>query len=256
MKWPKYIAAVRHDTSEYNVLRVLKARDRQYQAFLQAYGANPTSAETRQLAEALHNRYPLRVADCRTQLVDREAKLAVHTGKGLSQHLEVPDIIFRSPYERAEHTLEGIIKGWPALKLVKCIEDERLRELEHGLALLFNDWRIFFTFHPEQRLLYEQEDAYWYRYPQGENVPDVRERIRSWLNTITRDFAGKKVFVVSHHLTILSLRANLERLNEAGFIHLDDNDKPKNCGVTLYTGRPDQGSDGRLELTYYNRSFA
>ena len=38
-----------------------------------------------------------------------------------------------------------------ALK-VKIIEDERIREQEHGLSSIYNDWRVFFTLHPEQKI--------------------------------------------------------------------------------------------------------
>ncbi|MFA6043115.1 MAG: histidine phosphatase family protein [Patescibacteria group bacterium] len=256
MKWPNYILFLRHDTSKFNRLRELKAQDPEYDRFKLAYEENPESPETRALAMLLHLRYKLEVADCRTPLADAEAKRAVITGQNLRDQIAAPELIFCSPYERTKSTLVGLQKGWPELANVKMVEEERIRELEHGLSLLYNDWRIYFAFYPEQRRLYEQEGPYWFRWQQGENVPDVRERVRSWLNTLTRDFSGKKILVVSHHLTILALRANLERLDEHEFNRIDEEEKPINCGATLYTGIPDQGSNGRLDLTYYNRSFA
>ena len=96
---------------------------------------------------------------------------------------------------------------------------------------------------------------YWYRYPQGENVPDVRDRNRSWTTTLTRDFVGKKVLAVTHHLNILATRANLERLGECEFTRLDEEDKPINCGVTLYRCDPTKGKNGHLVLEYYNRKL-
>ncbi len=106
------------------------------------------------------------------------------------------------------------------------VEEERLREQEHGLALLYNDWRMFQVMHPEQEALRTKQGPYWYRYPQGENVPDVRERLRSWLGTITRDYRGQSVLAITHHLAILGLRANLERLDAVQFTHLDEQEKP------------------------------
>lgn len=140
-------------------------------------------------------------------------------------------------------------------KRCKKNNDERIREQEHGLSILYNDWRVFQTLHPEQKLLREQEGRYWYRYPQGENVADVRLRTHNWMGTLIRDFAEKKVLVVTHHLTILSLRANFERLDENGFLHLDEHEAPINCGVTVYRGNPNKGTNGKLELEAYNQKF-
>lgn len=149
-------------------------------------------------------------------------------------------------------TLAGIIQGWPELRFTKVVEDERIREQEHGLSLIYNDWRVFHTIHPDQRRLYEIEGPYWYRYPQGENVPDVRERNRSWINTVVRDFSEKSILVVTHHLNILALRANLERWGAKEFMETDNEDKPINCGVTTYRGHPEEGKDGRFKLESYN----
>lgn len=155
----------------------------------------------------------------------------------------LPDVIFVSPYFRTMETLEWMKKGWPELQNVKVYEEERIREQEHGLSLLYNDWRVFL------------EGAYWYRYPQGENVPDIRERLRSWLTTLTRDFAGKNILAVTHHLSILGLRANLERLSAEEFIKLDHSEPPANCSVTIYKGHPELGSDGRFLLESYNQKL-
>jgi broad specificity phosphatase PhoE len=120
---------------------------------------------------------------------------------------------------------------------------------------LYNDRRIFCAFHPEQYVLREREGAYWYRYPQGENVPDVRRRNHDWLGMLIRDFAGKKVLTVTHHLSILALRANLERWGADQFLEMDEKEKPINCGVTEYRGDPTKGANGHLVLKYYNRKL-
>jgi hypothetical protein len=72
------------------------------------------------------------------------------------------------------------------------------------------------------------------------------------LGTIVRDYFEKKILAVTHHLTILSLRANLERLNSKEFIRLDHQEKPINAGVTIYKGHPELGSNGKLILEVYN----
>ncbi len=147
------------------------------------------------------------------------------------------------------------MNGWSELKSAKVVEEERIREQDHGLATLYYDWRAFHVMHPEQKLLYDRLGSYWYKYPQGENIPDVRDRVRSWVTTVIRDFSKKKVLVVTHHLTILSMRANFERLDAAEFQRLDAQEKPINCGVTLYKGHSHVGKNGKSVLEVYNKKY-
>ena len=138
---------------------------------------------------------------------------------------------------------------------VETIEEERVREQEHGLLLIYNDWKVFTTFYPDQKELRDIEGSYRYRFPQGESVPDVRERDLLLKQTLTRTYHGKKVLIVTHHLNILAQMANFGRWGAEKFIDVDCNNKPINCGVTLYRGNPDNGSEGTLELEYYNRKL-
>jgi broad specificity phosphatase PhoE len=254
IKWPEWIMLIRHDVSTYNTLREKKMKSDLYLRFLEARRRNIASTETRALAEEVRDTLALGVSDADTPLADTEGKRAHEVGVSLSKG-ELPDVIFVSPYKRTADTLFHIMRGWPGLEKVKVYEEERIREQEHGLAGLYNDWKVFHALYPEQRLLREQMGPYWYRHPQGENVPDVRERNRSLTTTLVRDFSGKKVLVITHHLNILGFRANHERLNANQFIHIDENDKPINCGVTLYRCNPKQGNNGRLVLDYYNRKL-
>ena len=255
MKWPKLMLLVRHDVSAYNVLREKKAKSRLYHEFLDFFTTDPTSEQTKALAVAVKAEFALGVGDAETTLLDIESHRAEEVGLALrTRHpLKLPHVIFVSPYRRTLLTLEGLKRGWPELGEVKVVVDERIREQEHGLANLYNDWRVFHILHPEQATLYGIEGPYWYRYPQGESIPDVRERNRSWINTVTRDFAEKRILVITHHLNILALRANLERWGAEKFIEIDENDKPINCGVTAYRGNPELGTNGRFQLEYYNR---
>jgi broad specificity phosphatase PhoE len=75
------------------------------------------------------------------------------------------------------------------------------------------------------------------------------------IGTLIREYAGKNMLMVTHHLTILSIRANLERLTPDEFIRLDQEEKPVNCGVTVYTGNSTVGKDGKLILDRYNQKL-
>ena len=255
MKWPEQLILIRHDVSTYNTLKERKMRSNLYRLFLKEFEKDPISLMTRTLATSIQDKFALGISDAETPLEDAEAKRAEEVGLALRKKFlgKPPHVIFVSPYRRAKHTLDGLKRGWPELNHLRVIEDERIREQEHGLALLYNDWRVFHTLHPEQRQLLKLEGAYWYRYPQGESVPDVRERNRSWMNSITRDFVGKRVLVMTHHLNILAIRANLERWSAAKFLATDQQEKPINCGVTIYRGYPDHGQDGHLHLCGYNQ---
>ncbi len=253
MKWPASITMVRHGESAYNALRVAKAKDPQYAEFLRAYKENYRSSESIRLAVGIRQRHALNVSDYETPLSETGREQALKTGAALGkQGSFVPDIVLVSPYLRTRETWEEMKRGgFPANKARVIIED-RIREQEHGLSLLYNDWRVFHVFHPEQKHLHDLMGRYWYQYPQGESVSQVRDRLRDVTATMIREFSSLHVLLITHHLTILSVRANYERLSPEEFIHLDEHEKPANCGVTRYIGDPRQGSDGRLILSEYN----
>lgn len=256
MKWPSTLTVVRHGESQYNALRELKGADPLYAQFKRAYNRRKKDpGEALALATELirHESLFVSAGDHDTPLTEAGERQSEATGAELAGRVPLPDVVFVSPYLRTRQTFECFLRVWPKLAEVMIVEEERLREQEHGLSLLYNDWRIFQVLHPDQDALRNRQGPYWYRYPQGENVPDVRERLRSWLGTITRDYRGKNVLAVTHHLSILSLRANLERFGAAQFIHLDEREKPVNCGVTIYRGDADAGVDGKLLLDLYNK---
>lgn len=252
MKWPESLTLIRHDTSAYNVLKPLKEKDPVYQEFRRSFEADCQSNETRELALVVKDQFPLDYGDHDTPLANGSGWQAEAMARKLKEKIALPEVIFVSPYARTHATLGRMQEGWPELNDVKIVEDERIREQDHGLAIVYNDWRVFHAIHPEQRELYRRQGEYWYRFPQGENVPDVRERLRSWANAVTRDYNEQGVLAVTHHLSILSLRANLERLNASEFLRLNVEERPINAGVTIYRGVPDEGKDGRLKLDIYN----
>ncbi len=264
MKWPKQLVLIRHAQSAYNELRQRKERSNRYQNFVQAFEDKPDFPREfrkqeglREQASAIQEQFALRCSDRDTELTGEGIKQALRTGEQLEKlsragSILPPNVVMVSPYKRTRDTLRIMQDVWPALAHATVYEDERIREKDHGLSLLYNDWRVFHTFHPDQAALYNLLGGYDYRFPNGENIPDVRDRIRDWNGTLVREFAGQSVFAFTHHLTILSMRANLERLGVEQFQHLDEKEKPVNCGVTIYRGEPGQGKNGKLLLQKYN----
>jgi broad specificity phosphatase PhoE len=258
MKWPSSITFIRHGKSTYNELRDRKDRDPDYQQFKRLYNMDVPPPETLRLAKLMQERYALNVGDYETPLTKEGILQAERTGHALGrkpQHFPTPDVIFHSPYVRTKETLDCMAHEWKSLRNVPKIPDDRIREQEHGLALLYNDWRIFHVNHPEQKALRELVGPYWYQFPQGESVSQVRARARSFTSMLIRECAGMNVLVITHHLTILSFRANYERFTPEAFMRLDEREKPVNCGVTVYRCDPDQGKDGKLILDAYNQKF-
>ncbi len=256
MKWPTELLLIRHAESAYNNLRQQKDADPDYRKFQLLFDTERSHADLPALANMLYQRHALGCSDRETRITTKGEHQARLTGRGMmTAGVVCPDIVFVSPYLRTMETLRLIREEWPALRDVKEYQDERIRERDHGLALLYNDWRIYQVLHPEQGALSDLVGDYDYRFLNGENIPDVRQRNLSWITTLTREFAGKRVMTITHHLTILATRANFERLGPEEFKHLDKNDKPINCGVTRYVGRPQLGSSGRMEMQDYNRQY-
>jgi broad specificity phosphatase PhoE len=255
MKWPSYIVIIRHGQSAYNELRGNKEKDPDYRKFKELFDQDHTSPEVRELAELLRKRFALGVSDYGTPLSEEGRMQSQKVGAKILSIAPFPDVVFVSPYLRTRQTFEQIVYGgfdsWPSH--FRLIPEDRIREQEHGLSLLYSDWRIFQTFHPEQKALHDLMGPYWYQYPQGESVSMVRDRIRLFTNMLVREYSGKVVYLISHHLTKLCIRANYERLTPEQFIKLDRHEKPINCGVTVYRGNPHKGREGKLELIDYNK---
>lgn len=252
MKWPKSLILVRHGESTYNEFSQRLKQDPLWPQFLEAYRKKLTSPLTQRLARELVEKHSLPNSDYTTPLTPEGVKQAVRLGQFLRERESLPDVIISSPYLRAVNTYEGVKRSWPQISPVSFYTEELIEERNIGLAILYNNYRFFYVFHPEQKELADRQEYYHYAYPQGENMTMVRRRTRLWFTTLTREYAGKTVLVFSHHQTILAIRANLERMSPEQFIELDHKDPPKNCSATIYRCNPELGRDGKLVLENYN----
>jgi broad specificity phosphatase PhoE len=253
MKWPAELLLIRHAESAYNDLKKKKDADPDYRRFRELFENDRTNSEIVPLARMLQERHSLGCSDRDTPITAKGEMQARITGRRMRESgAGCPEVVFVSPYIRTLETLRFLKEEWPELGNAREYREERIREKDHGLSLLYNDWRIYHVMHPEQGELHRLLGEYDYRFLNGENIPDVRQRNLSWIATLSREFAGKRVMAITHHLTILATRANFERLSPEQFLHLDEHEKPVNCGVTRYVGDASEGSRGRLILREYN----
>ncbi len=255
MKWPESLTLVRHGESAFNRLKKEMRKDQLWQEFVRQYDTCFDCEETIRMARELKEKFPAVGGDHKTPLTPEGGEQARRVAAGLKEMIRLPVVIYVSPYVRTRQTLQFMKESWPELADVNEVVDERIREQEHGQRVLYSDWRLYLVFHPEQKELYDFDGRYRHRYLQGESVPDVRARSSSWFYTLIREYAEQDILAITHNLTILSIRAQLERMDEEEFIYLDENDGPINCGVTIYQGDPTQGSDGRFILEVYNKKL-
>jgi probable phosphoglycerate mutase len=161
------------------------------------------------------------------------------------------DVIYVSPYLRTRQTMAKIIEGLGYTPQI-IIHDERIREIEFGLLDGLDRSGIKAKY-PEEILRKEREGKYFYRAPGGESRPDVRLRLRSFIDTVVRDCRGLNVLVVCHSVVVLSMRSLLEKWGEDDYLQVDKEDDVKNASVTHYAF--DHKGTRKLVLKEYNSIF-
>ena len=163
---------------------------------------------------------------------------------------ERPNIVLHSPYVRAAETARHIVEQI-GLPRVTVQVDERVREKEFGILDRLTTLGINHKY-PD---LYEQRQhvgKFYFRPPGGESWCDVILRLRSVLDTITREYCGERVLIVGHQVTVNCFRYLLERLDEATILAYDRAGDVPNCSVTSYAFDSAEGRHGKLVLKLTN----
>jgi broad specificity phosphatase PhoE len=208
-KWPSSMVLVRHGESLLNVeKRKLKTI--------------PTEEQ------GLFVTLPARDMDI--PLTERGIKQAKDVGEKLKKYPRF-NVAFVSPYKRAKQTAHIIFNklGYKP----KIVYDERIREKDFGMFDRFTQKGIqkYFPTEFDRKKL---EGKYYYRSPGGENYPDVSLRIRSFLDTLIRDYSKERVLIVAHSVVILMFRKTLQRLSEKEVLSIDQRKDLKNCALTSF----------------------
>ena len=163
-----------------------------------------------------------------------------------------PTAVRTSPYVRAVTTAELICaEAGLDVEDLSFIRDERLREKEFGILDRYTRDGIG-EHYPEQAALRLRLGKFYHRPPGGESWCDVILRLRSVIDTLTRDYRGERVMLVCHAVVVLCFRYLLERMTEAQILQIDRDDEVANCSVTRYEFDPSAGKHGKLVLREYN----
>jgi len=234
-KWPEELLMVRHGESEANVRKTAaKAQglEPSWTGVLRDQDSPLTELGNRQtfsLGVELRRRYPT---------TDTYKFHPVCKGTMIQY-------IVTSPYVRAKQTTDNVIKGLGYKPTV--VVDERIREIEFGIMDGI-DRKRFRELFPSEADRRERDGKYWYRPPGGENRPDVRLRVHSFLDTLNRDYVDTKTLIVCHSVVVLAFRSLLERWQESEYLQVDKEDDVVNASLTIYK-REDRR---RLRLQEYN----
>jgi len=189
-----------------------------------------------------------------TSIRDADIKLtqlgelqALETGKYLATTKPF-DVCFCSPYHRTQETAKKVLSGFE--HETKMFSDNRLREKEFGRLAGMDSKTVKERF-PVEFDARERDGKYWYRFPGGENYPDVEMRIQSFLEYLSSDFAGRSVVVVTHQVPYKMFRAMLQHLNEDQVLGME---AVHNCGVQEYILDRTKSAAGRLVLKTFNHA--
>lgn len=162
-----------------------------------------------------------------------------------------PTTILSSPYVRSLQSAQLIMEVGAFSAVSRIVHDERLREKEFGIL----DRMTKFGITAEYPKLSEQRQhvgKFYFRPPGGESWCDVILRLRSVIDTLTRDYRRQRVLIVGHQVIVNCFRYLFERMTEAEVLELDRKSDVPNCSVTLYEFDSTIGERGKLALRLAN----
>jgi broad specificity phosphatase PhoE len=162
-----------------------------------------------------------------------------------------PNVVLYSPYLRAADTAHAVLAVLDRATLLAALADERLREKEFGITDRLTPLGIREKF-PELAAQRLSVGKFYFRPPGGESWCDVILRLRSVLDTITREYRGDRVLIIAHQVIVNCFRYLLERLDEDAILAIDRAGDVPNCAVTSYAFDPAAGKRGKLVLQQAN----
>ena len=163
---------------------------------------------------------------------------------------ERPQVVLSSPYVRAQQTLRHAMRQ-AGFDCDRIVADERLREREFGIFDGLTRLGVEQKY-PDQARALNLIGKFYHRPPGGESWCDVILRLRSVIDTITREYRQRRVLIVAHQVTVLCFRYLFERMSEAQILEIDRQKDVANCAITAYRYDATRSPSGKLVLERYN----
>ncbi|GES06647.1 histidine phosphatase family protein [Acrocarpospora macrocephala] len=188
--------------------------------------------------------------DMAIELTDLGWRQAGSVGRWLAglEPGDTPDMVWCSPYLRAEQTWRGIERELASAGRERPCHrvDERLRDRDRG-RLRHRHPRWVREWFPAE-IVAEERDPLGYRPPDGESFRDVAERLREVVAEIEAD-GHRRVLIVAHDAVVLFLRQILEGLSDEEVLAIAAEGLADNGSITSW-----QGTEGGYRLLAYNVS--
>ncbi|MEY2461098.1 MAG: 2,3-bisphosphoglycerate-dependent phosphoglycerate mutase [Acidimicrobiaceae bacterium] len=169
----------------------------------------------------------------------------------VDQGRQRPTVAVASPYVRAQQTAR-IALDTAGLTDLELVVDERLREREFGVLDRLTKLGIEQRF-PEEAEARRRVGKFYHRPPGGESWCDVALRVRSAMDSLTREHGGERLFLVAHQVVILMFRYVLDRMSEEEILAIDRETQLANCSVTTYRCDRGRNPDG-MHLVHFNET--
>jgi broad specificity phosphatase PhoE len=161
-----------------------------------------------------------------------------------------PSVVLASPYVRAQRTA-AVALATAGLEL-PVVLDERLREREFGVLDRLTKLGIEQRY-PEQAEVRARLGKFYHRPPGGESWCDVALRVRSVLDSVTREHSGERVLIVAHQVVIMMFRYVIEHLTEADVLRIARETDLANCSLTSF--KIDRHNPNGMTLERFNEVF-
>ncbi|MCR4280130.1 MAG: histidine phosphatase family protein [Candidatus Komeilibacteria bacterium] len=139
-----------------------------------------------------------------------------------------PDIVYASQMRRAIETAELVFP------LFTVRQDPRLNEKDFGVGHMMGT-EYLEQYYPDHIGRYRRDGKYFSaKAPGGENYIHLFLRLHSLLDTIRRDWAGKKVAVFCHSAVMLAIRQLLEHHDPEQLFVIGKKQDLVNCAILHY----------------------
>jgi broad specificity phosphatase PhoE len=183
--------------------------------------------------------------DADVPLSETGAEQSRSLGDGLKALPTPPDVVWCSPYVRAQETARIALES--AGLEVPLRLDERLRDRELGVLdrLTMRGVQERFPDEAERR---RWLGKFYHRPPGGESWADVALRLRTLIPEMDRVADGQRVLIVCHDAVVLLVRYICEQLSEQDVLELTSGESVRNVSIT----RLERVDEHRWEMRCFN----